>query len=248
VLLALLLAFLISPALAQEPVTLKFTNLAFRLNAYGTVIAFSQDIYCTQLAYEYSGTFTNNTAWIFQNLKMDGETIPQWKITVVGGNVTITRLFRDKVLAFTVSGPTGKTYTVSFTSPYGRPASVKKNGQTVEELKGWSIAGDTLIFQGAFASTDSWEVSWIAPSEEVSGGTPTIQQPPSQAPLLPPPEELQKAVERIQGAGLIIIAVVVAAFFLYGEYRERPSTRSLSDKWKNRKSRKVRWKRKKTWD
>jgi hypothetical protein len=246
-----LLAFLISPALAQEPVTLKFTGLAFRLNAYGTVICFSQDIYCTQLAYEYSGTFTNNTAWIFQNLKMDGETIPQWRITAVGGNVTVTRLFRDKVLAFTVSGPTGKTYTVSFTTPYGRPASVKKNGQTVEELKGWSIAGDTLIFQGAFASADSWEVSWIAPPSEEGGGGGgggTVQPPPSQLPGLPSPEELQKAVERIQGVGLIIIAVVVAAFFLYGEYRERPSTRSLSSKWKNRKSRKVRWRRKKTWD
>jgi hypothetical protein len=85
--------------------------------------------------------------------------------------------------------------------------------------------------------------------EEAGGSGGAVQPQPTQISGLPSPEELQKAVERIQGAGLITIAVVVAGFFLYGEYRERPSTRRLSSKWKNkRRVKNPKWKKRKAWE
>jgi hypothetical protein len=53
-----------------------------------------------------------------------------------------------------------------------------------------------------------------------------------------------------QGVGLIIIAVVVAAFFIYGKLREKSSARAsrISARWKSRKTKNPKWRRRKTWE
>ena len=235
---------------ASTSTTLAFpSTVKWMLRNYNTTISFSETVYCTSFGYE-GGTWTN-TKWIWYNVKMDGETLSEWWITAVKANVTVNRLFADKVLKLTLTGDTGDTYTVTFSlGDFGKPSTVLKNGYEVEELKGWSVSGQNLTLTGTFQSTDVWEIKWVETSGDEGSGTSGAYTPSPSPPYIPtpppPPTPVQPQVP-LMPVGLLIIGASILGLYIYQEYSRQARLSRARKAWRKKSSR-PRWKRRREFD
>ena len=99
-------------------------DVAFRLPAYGTVIRFSETLYCD--SWEWDGL--NATYVKFDHVKMDGDTLDYFRISAQDANITIEDLMVQRAIKLTAQIPSGALGTIILQVPsiiYGMPAYVK---------------------------------------------------------------------------------------------------------------------------
>jgi len=99
-------------------------TLNFELTAYNTTVGFSSTAYMTSLTYTYSNNIYNVTSITFQNVYMDGNTLPSWEATVQNANLTVTSFFKNGHLKFTLDAPSGTSTATVSAGTYGEPVAV----------------------------------------------------------------------------------------------------------------------------
>lgn len=228
-----LLASCVSATRAQDSAVM-FPPSTWKMEAYGTWLSFPQNLYMDYWGYDQ---FPNVTTLYFYNPQMDGaKVVGWWWLTSPSANATIDKFFSSKTFQLTLTGATGAQYNVSFSvSTFGRPASAKRNGMSVDENKGWSVAGEAVTLQGTFGSADVWELSW----EEIPTQDGTEPENPDGGGWVKPvlPEPFPNVPPEAVGAAFISVAVVAA--MLYGQWKQQRRT------WKQKPPKKVEWKKKK---
>ena len=98
--------FLIQPSSSQTSFNWKWSpQVAFKLPAYNTVIAFNNYVYMNSFAWDS----LNASTITFYNINLQGEpeTASHFAISVQNANITITRLLHDKKFTADLQGLTG---------------------------------------------------------------------------------------------------------------------------------------------
>jgi len=222
----------------------------FHLRAYGSYVTFSDPLYFDSLGFD---SIENNAKIYFENPYMDGvEVEGWWWIQVTKGNMTITDFYADNKFTFTITGSTGDSYTVSFPiAGFGKPSSVKKNGEEISEGHGWSMDAEANIaLTGTFASTDTWELSWSeAPSESAGGSGSAGGTGTSGAGGYVPIVPIVRPEVDLRTWGVVAVAGVIGFAVFMSQYKESRRTwktkKVKGGRWKSKKTEKIKWKKKK---
>lgn len=235
----LLVALCVPLSVSKAQTIVTFPPSTWKMEAYGTWLTFTQDLSLEQWGYDQ---FPNVTTLFFYNPQMGGTAYGGWWwLKSPQGNVTVSRFFQDKKTSLQVQGSTGTQYTVNFPiGGMGKPASVTKNGATIDENKGWSIAGDTVTLQGTFHSADAWELSW-QPADGGDGGNGGDGGGDGDGiinPVIPPINLPWISDEDLQKLGAAFIVCSVAFAWWYGQYKKGQKT------WKPKKQKEVKWSKK----
>lgn len=95
----------------------------------------------------------------FYNIRMDGDTSTVWSIRIENANVTVTSLFKDKKLAFTVSASSWVISTTQvYCGDYGKPTYVVG-------ASSWSYnyASNIATINVLHFSSQQVELEWLLP-------------------------------------------------------------------------------------
>jgi len=110
-----LLSLAVKPSISQETFNWKWSpQVAFRLPAYNTVIAFSDYIYLDSFQWDNF----NATSITFNNICFQGEpeTAPQFTISLKNANMTIQHLLHNKQFIAELNGLTGAVAELTITN------------------------------------------------------------------------------------------------------------------------------------
>lgn len=109
-------------------------------------------------------TWLDSNGIRFYNLRMDGDSLSTWTIRVDSANVTVTNLFKDSELDFTVSAPTWTTSTTQIDcGDYGKPYSV--SGATSWTYNYASNIATVTVFH---MSSRAVTLRWVLPTTFVT--------------------------------------------------------------------------------
>ena len=113
-------------------------DVQFKLPAYDTIITFDDLIYMDSFTWDK----TNATQITFNNIKMDGETLSSWVLSVQNANLTVLHLFKfSNKLDFRIVA-TNETTSITkvSTAEKGKPVDIFCNGTKQNETSTWSYA------------------------------------------------------------------------------------------------------------
>jgi len=196
-------------------------EVAFKLPAYGTVIRFSETLYCD--SWEWDSL--NATYIKFNRVKMDGDTLDYLYISAQGANITIEDLMAWNKIRLTATLPPGSLGIIVLQLPpaygmpgyvkisntiYTRPAPTKDEFDTTDgDTWYYDIAGRYIYVKVLGHSPVEVTIAWwwaSAPSPPPEEEKPA-PSPPAPV-LLMPSEQLLWALALLAG---ITVAVFLAS-------------------------------------
>ena len=151
------LFLLCSQAKASSSTQLKWSpDVHFKLPPYETIIAFDDWIYMDSFDWDKS----NATQITFKNIKMDGETLSSWSVSVQNANFTVLHLFKfSNKLDFRIVAPNETTsITKVSTAGKGKPVDVFCNGTKQNETSTWTYALGIVTLNTTYLSATNPEV------------------------------------------------------------------------------------------
>jgi len=125
-------------------------NFVYYIEAYGTTVKFSQDIYCAQI-----GFFNNKIK--FYNCSMDADT-STFSISVENANATIIKLFKDKEFIVVLSPLNSGTSTFTLTCNKGKPNDIRGAFTT------WEYANSTTTITTIGSGNKQLLIHWTGGS------------------------------------------------------------------------------------
>jgi hypothetical protein len=117
-------------------------DVHFRLPAYDTTITFDDWGYMDSFTWDQA----NATEITFSNIKMDGETLSSWSLSVQNANLTVLNLFEfsNKLdLRVVAANNTISTTKVSMAGK-GKPVDIFCNGTKQVENSAWTYESDIV--------------------------------------------------------------------------------------------------------
>ena len=227
------------PAASQLTYNWKWSpDIRFKLPAYNTVIIFDDWIYLNSFEWDDS----NATEITFKNVKMDGETLDSWSVSVQNANITVNDLFRESMFQATLSAPSNTlTTTIISTGIYDAPRNVYADSDIIGHI-GYQFFNDATSNCWAYESKKLY-VKAVTSSPTVikaiwsTGASPSVPSPPpsepSPAPIPPAVLPLPKYVINFEYLGMFLLAVALILFASMIGNR-KPGT--LEAKWKRKVS------------
>jgi hypothetical protein len=155
--LLLTIILLTRPAAIAASNSLKWSpDVHFRLPAYDTTITFDDWIYIDSFEWDDS----NATQVTFNNIKMDGETLSSWSISVQNANLTVLHLFQfSNKLDLRIIAPNETTsITKVSTAAKGKPVDIFCNGTKQNENSTWTYALNILTLNMTHLSATNHQV------------------------------------------------------------------------------------------
>ena len=158
------LAFLVillsaTPSAIATSNNLKWSpDVQFKLPAYDTIIAFNDWIYMDSFEWDDC----NATQVTFKNIKMDGDTLSSWSVSVENANFTVLHLFKfSNKLDFRIVAP-NETISITEVSTAGKGEAVDvfANGTKQTENSTWTYALGIVSLNMTHLSATSLEVCY----------------------------------------------------------------------------------------
>ena len=230
----IIISFLIKPSVSQTSFNWKWSpQVAFRLPAYNTIIAFNDYIYMDSFTWDAFDA----SAVTFNNIWFDQKSVSQLRVSVENANLTFNS-FRNDQLQLSLSTPTGTATATLYVSGYGSP-------QSVEGASEWGFNPNTHYITVKTPVASTITISWAGtPSAGPPSGGPGGPGPaPTPQPTPLPPVVLPPEAVPLVNVGLIVIVVVVVGAYAYSQITQ---PKKVSQKWKQkqRQAKPVKWKKK----
>jgi hypothetical protein len=127
------------PAAVAASNSLKWSpDVHLKLPAYNTTITFDDWVYMDSFEWDDS----NATQVTFNNIKMDGETLSSWSVSIENANLTVLHLFKfSNKLDFRIAALNETTsITKVSTAGKGKPVDIFCNGTKQNETSTWTYA------------------------------------------------------------------------------------------------------------
>jgi hypothetical protein len=131
-------------------------DVHFKLPAYNTTIAFDDWVYMD--SFEWDGS--NATQVTFNNIKMEGETLSSWSVSIENANLTVLHLFKfSNKLDLRIVAPNETTsITKVSTAGKGKPVDILCNGTKQNETSTWTYALNTVTLNMTHLSATNPQV------------------------------------------------------------------------------------------
>jgi hypothetical protein len=196
------LSLTVQPSASQTTFNWKWSpQVAFRLPAYNTVIAFSDYVYMNSFTWDAF----NASAITFNNICLQGEpeTAPQFTISLKNANMTIQHLLHNKQFIAELNGATGTVAELSITNSLyqSMPGTVAVAGLPLttpcttkaefDKYGGntwyYDTTTNTVYVKAVLHSPTSIYIDWNPPPAPAPAPTPTPTPTPTPQPTITPP-------------------------------------------------------------
>ena len=241
VFLFLTIFLLTKPSASQISYNWKWSSdVHFKLPAYNTVIAFDDSIYLNSFEWDEA----NATKITFNNVKMDGETLDSWSVSVQNANITVNDLFKEYTFQATVTAPTDTlTTTIISSGAFGSPHNVYVDSVIMGHIgkeffdgatsNCWAYDGEKLYIKAVTSSPTVIKALWSA------GGSPSVPSPappeePSPVPI--PPAILPSPKYVINFEYLSYFLLAVGCVLLISMFAKARKPKTIEALWRRKVS------------
>jgi len=265
------LSLAVPPSSSQTSFNWKWSpQVAFRLPAYNTVIAFSDWAYLD--SFQWDNVNASSVKFVNFQIAGDESPLPSFGLSVQYANCTVNYVNRQGKAELVLSAASGTVSILTLYYPNNYPSTIVVNSEAVEDSKyfrsltDWQQARCPAVYldesnmkvqvkaqhSSPVTVTIYWHVTSQAPSIAPAPITPApAPTPPAEIPTVVPTPPLQLPLATV---GIVLIVAIVAGAFIYSQtgkaktldeaWRKRSKASAKTVSWKSSGKKSVSWKRK----